>query len=483
MGNIQSTTYFKDTSKDYTCENLSNMVFKDIDYRNKGSISFFRSDFSRCQLINCFFTNNNFGRADFISAFISNTTFKQVNFGSCLIKNTTLEKVSLSYNNYRGVAIQYSYFKDCSFNDERIITNMYNTVFDNCTFINCKFEKSSLDNNTFINCHLENVDISECIAENLKFNDCELNNVYFGSSLWATYLYKKTKLNHCKFKYRGEIVDVWTDEKKKFTLLKKEGRYFEYLNTIIVSELYKNSLFDIVSETISSVLSQDYIQRKNNMSRILDMLIFYSDSSYIPVLTYLKIFELLTAQEWNSIRFEERLNYEAEIYKIEKIISAFVFSPEMLISTPLEEKCICKFHLSFNNEQEALAYLEKLFVLVNEYYFDGVYITPLFKVVSKEKGSIILSIASASALALLVSYVVKKISHNLISVKVEHAISKEFIKAIQSGGSDYSTINKTLKLAEKYNFLSDDKDLTAINKISKDMTIDNVIEVILNFLF
>lgn len=154
----------------------------------------------------------------------------------------------------------------------------------------------------------------------------------------------------------------------------------------------------------------------------------------------------------------------------------------MLLETPLEEKCICKFHLRFDNKNEAQSYLKELFESVNECYFNNIYITPLFTVVSEEKGSIILSVATAAALALLVSYVIKKISHNIIGIRVEKAISQKLIEAINSEEGNYSKINESLELAKKYDYLDDD-DLSYINKISKNMTVDNIIDVILKFLF
>ena len=136
-------------------EDFTYTAFFDYDFSNdKETTSFFRSDFSRSNFISCTFNGNAFGRADFINVIMKNVEFEEVNFGSCLFKNSLIEKVHFQNNKYHGVAIQYSYFKKCIFRNEKIITNMYNCEFEQCTFINCKFEKSSLDHNSFIDCEL-----------------------------------------------------------------------------------------------------------------------------------------------------------------------------------------------------------------------------------------------------------------------------------------------------------------------------------------
>ena len=488
MDELTCVKYYEENGQNHESCDLSNIVFKDLDYRKiENTISFFRSDFSRSRFYDCYFIRNIFGRADFIDVYLKNTDFDSVDFGSCLIKNALLERVMFKSNNYHGVAIQYTYFKKCVFRDEDFITNMYHCEFHECTFINCTFKKSSLDCNTFSNCEFIKVDMSECIAENLKFDSCSLVDVYLCANLWTTYLYKNTDIYRFGFKYRGENVAIWQGSAKKFVKnLKKDKLYFEYLNALIIGDLIPScgiaKELELLFHSIISLPSQI---RKSTLVKILDMVLFYRNYSKIPFADYLSIYTFFANVTWGEdIPFEETLVYDAKLYKIRKIIEQLDFDNSYIIKLPLDVTCISKFHIDSEDSTAALSYLENVFDIANQEICGNAFSKPLFKVIKEEKGSIVLTIASAALLVLLVSYAAKKAMHNVFSIQVENSIKKKAIKLISSSDNlDLDSIKKSCALAQKYDLLPNENDAKQIDHLSSELVKGKILDIILNFLF
>lgn len=486
MSSLQKIQYYVENGENHEKSNLSDYVFKDIDYTLINyPISFFRSDFCRTSFQGCTFFKNEFGRADFIDSHCINSEFSCVNFGSCLMKNFFFEKTHFSKNNYRGVAIQYSYFKKCVFRDEDFITNMYQCEFHECTFINCTFKKSSLDCNSFKNCEFVKVDMSECVAENIKFDSCALRDVFLCANLWTSYLYKNTDIYNFGFKYHGEIIEIWNGDFQTFLndLLNKK-QYFEYINTLIIGEnILSDNIFDEFKKVFPLILTQHSLIRKRTLIKILDMIIYYHNYDKLPLDDYLKIYDFLITFDWSSLPFEEELVYRSKLYEINKYFEKFDFGVKYLYSISPDSICISKIHLNFNKSTEAINYLETIFNLVNTEYCEKRYKKPLFTVLSEEKGSVILTIASASLLVLLVSYVAKKTMHNVFSIQVEQQIKNQIISKASDPETDLTELKKICAVAKKYHFLAEQEDSKQIKNLSDDFTKGEIIDIILNFLF
>ncbi len=486
MDNLTCVKYFKENEKNHESCNLSDLVFKDIDYsRITKEISFFRSDFSRSCFYNCTFNRNLFGRADFIDVYFKNTDFDLVDFGSCLIKNAVLERVMFNSNRYHGVAIQYTYFKKCVFRDEEFVTNMYHCEFYECTFINCTFKKSSLDCNTFSKCEFIKVDISECVAENLKFDNCSLRNVYLCANLWTTYLYKDTDIQSFEFKYRGKIEDIWNGNSKEFVdnLINKK-LYFEYLNSIIIGEMIPiHGLTMEFKQLFPIIISQSAQNRKSTIIKILDMIFFYYNYYKIPLKDYISIYMYLSDINWEDIPFEEVLIYDSKLYKIRKKIEHFDFGLSYMRSISIDTVCIAQFHINSDDSKFALLYLEQVFDIANHDFCNDAYNKPLIKVIQEDKGSVILTIASAALLALFVSYVAKKVMHNTFSIQIENEIKKQILKRLSDNKSDMKNIKNVCTLAQEYELLDISNDSKQISHLSSELTKGEILSIILNFLF
>lgn len=486
MESLAKIEQYIENGKDHEKCNFSNLLFENLDYRNiEHPISFFRSDFSRSKFENCLFNRNNFGRADFIDVNITKSKFVSVDFGSCLVKNAFIEDVIFTKNNYHGVAMQYSYFKKCIFENEHFITNMFHCDFYECKFINCTFTKSSLDCNSFTSCEFSMVDMSECITENSKYNNCILQDVFLCANLWTTHLYKDTDIRNFGFKYRGEIVDLWNGDYLNFisNLLHKK-QYFEYLNTIIISgNTHSNRLIEEFKTVFPKIMALPLQTRKSTIVKILDMLYFYYGYYQISFDDYLSIYYYLINYNWNSLSFDENVIYQSKLYQINQVINHFDFSLAYLKTLSPSSICISKIHINTNDENTAISYLKNIFQIANRDVCNNMFNEPLFKVVKKEKGSIILTIVSATLLVLLISYVAKNVMHNVFSIQIESGIKKALLKQLSDSKIELSDIKDSCGLAKKYCFLTTDDDKKSIEKLSSELTKGEIIDIIINLLF
>ncbi len=487
MGEILSKKIFYDNLEDYTAQCLTDTIFRDIDYRaaNK-SPSFFRADFSRSHFTSCTFWHNQFGRADLIDMYITNTEFCEVDFGSCMIKNTTLEKSMFQENNYHGVAIQYCFFRNCTFRDEEFITNMFHCTFVQCTFINCKFQKSSLEQNAFIKCEFIKVDISECVAENLSFSYCSLRDVFLNASMWASYLYKGTDINLFAFKYHGEIVDVLHNESNRY--IKQfliNGQLSEFYNARIIAHksMPDIDLIDDLSVVLDQAKKQPKLQRQKNLSRILDMMQFYCGSDEIEFKKYFQLLALLRQYDWEQFPFEETLEYESRLFQIRKLCQEFDVDQAWLYTVSPSEPCIAIFRLKFDDSVQAMEYLDNVYTQANYLLCGNAYEPPFFNVLSVEQGSIILTVSSIALLTVLISYAAKTVFHNLLSIKVETAISTQIVQRLNKAGTGVATLSKICNIAKESGLLEQPKEnCNAIGKLSTELSKGEIQDIMINFL-
>lgn len=490
MYNMVSVNKFDKSLVNCESLDLSFKLFENLDYSvNEHIVSFYRCDFRRSKFNNCIFYKNPFGRADFIDTYIYNSKFVEVNWGSCLFENATFENVEFYKNQYKGVSIRYSYFRNCTLTKENIITNMYDCIFENCTFVDCLYEKSSITNVMFVNCKFVHTDLSQCHAEKLKFDSCKLEEVFLGLPFWGTYLFRETFINGFAFKYRGEVVDIIREEYflKSFAEFWEKGRLFEFLNAHIISKQLSicSDLVTITQKIFEELKTfQPKIRRKNILD-ILDMLEFYFNYRNIDFITYHAIIEYICDYGWRDYPFNETIEYSSKIFKIRAMMSNFLYDYQYLYTIDPKQKCECTFRINYETQEEALAYIAAIFESANKNLCDNFYNSPLFKVTCVASGSIVLTISSWALLAVLVSYCVKRVFHNIEAIKIEHVFSTAIQKCISNSDEKYaiSEIDKAGKLATKYQLLNtanvdDDK----INKVSAEITKGEIISIILNWI-
>ncbi|WP_305116188.1 pentapeptide repeat-containing protein [Thomasclavelia cocleata] len=473
------------------CEsmNLSYKLFEDVDYTQSESIvSFYRCDFRGSKINNCIFYKNPFGRSDFIDTYICNSKFREVNWGSCLFENASFENTQFSGNRYKGVSAKYTYFKKCIFSNETIISNMFDCLYQECTFVDCIYEKSSILNIQFINCTFIRTDISQCHAEQLKFDSCTLQDVYLGLPFWATYLFKNTFINRFAFKYHGEIIDIIRESYflSSFKEFWENGRLYEYINAHIISKQIsmQSDLLNIVKKVFQKLIVFPAKIRKKNILDILSMFEFYFSYDNIDFITYNSIIEYLNLEGWKNYPFDEVIEYSAKIFKINVLISNFKYDYKYLYTINTNQKCICNFRLDCKDKEEAIKYLDTVFNVANDNLCNGYYDPPLFEVKDISVGSIILTISSWALLAILVSYSAKKVFHNLQSIKIEHALNVAIQKQLsdKTNPTTINDIDKVGKIAAKYNLINTDDDDAKLNKLSSELTKGEILSIILNLI-
>ena len=474
---------FVENGMNHEKSDFSDFSFVGLDYSIRDDeVSFYRSNFSGVTINDCVFFKNAFGRSDFIGASITKSEFRSVNFGSCLFKHTFFEETIFQNNKYSGVAIQYSYFTKCTFQNETITTNMYYSEFSDCRFINCIFNKSSLDQNTFKNCELINVDLSECTADNLRFDCCSLSDVFLDEEMWLTYLFKNTNIEGLALKKRGDVIPL---NKIEFNgILNKSwerGMFFEYLNIMLLfnQETY---LFQTMQTIMPIVSGQKQLVRKNNISKILKMLLFYCNSNRLTLSSFLRLYEYLSEYNWQSFSFEERTEYLSYLFKMSEIINNCLFDVDYINSIPNNELAIEKMHISSNKKDEAVDYLTCLFEIANHDLCGNNYEKPYYTVLQEETGSVILTILSYTSLILFISYAAKAVFHNILSIKVEHKLAKQLTQ-IADKANTTKALDNLIKSAEslKYtNFKDNEKTMKKLmSAISKDEIIDIAISLLL----
>ena len=475
------------------CEamNLSYKLFKDIDYTQYETVvSFYRCDFRGSKFEDCLFYKNPFGRSDFIDAYICNSKFHEVNWGACLFENTTFENVEFSGNKYKGISSKYTYYKKCIFNNETIITNVFDSIYQECIFVDCLFDRSSILNVQFIKCTFIRTDISQSHAEKLKFDSCNLEEVYLGLQFWATYLYKNTFINRFAFKYHGEIVDIIREDyfSSSFMEFWENGRLYEFVNAHILSKQLsmQADLLYIIEVVFRKLIDFPAKIRKRNILDILDMLEFYFNYDHIDFITYNSIIEYINEDGLNDYPFDEVIEYSSKIFKIKVLMSNFMYEYRYLYTIDKDQKCKCIIRLDSNDEDEAINYLASVFNATNTNLCNGYYKPPLFELNSVSPGSIILTITSWALLSVLVSYCAKRVMHNLESISIEHTINSAIKKQLSSQGKPISIadIDKVGKTATKYQLLNtDDGDDAKLNKVSSVITKGEILSIILNLIF
>lgn len=481
MYNMIKVKKFDNTLNDYESKDLSFLLFQNIDMtKDKYPKSFYRADFRRSKLDNCYFSKNAFGRADFVDVCIENTIFEEVNWGSCLFKNSYIINSTYKNNSYRGVSLQFNTFKDCVFENERFIFNAYKCNFIGCVFKNCTFEKSSLEDIVFEKCSFDDVNIAECHSENFKFDSCKINDLKLGITYWCTYLYKYTKIESCTFMYKGKIINV-VDLKyfsKYMDMLLQQDRLYEFLNCIIINnKLYKNvvSAFRYVLHRLEELPT--YIRNKNLID-ILDMLKFYYNYETIGYEEYSDILGLLDNLTWENYTFEESNAFLSKIYEINRMFDNFNFSLKYLSTINLNSICEMVIRLSYDKEKDAIEYLDTLFNRIN-LCINKKYNPPLYKKINVEKGSIVLTISSFLLLGVLLSYTYKKASHNNETIKFERVLNESLQKKLIDDNITTAEIKKICAIAKENNLLDTTLNEESIKSISTELTTGEIISIIL----
>ncbi len=467
---------------DFSKNNLSYTLFENIQANFNGiALDFNRADFRGSKFVNCRFSNNNFDRSDLIDCYLEDVTFINVNFGMSLIKNNYIKRVIFSKNNYNDLSVQETTFADCTFDEVHINWTLFNCVFENCTFKNTVFDHSAIDSNLFVNCCFIKCNMAECHMENIKFQSCVLDNVELGISYISSYMFKDTNLSRIVFKYRGDMVNIDHFGEEDLNDLICQERYFNYLNMLLLQNKTAN-YYEKTQEAIEKTLKLDTQQRVYNLKNILLMFEFYYGSPYIDFISYQKIILLLNAIDYDSLPFDESLEFKSILYRINEKNDLANTPLNMLNTIDPGESCICKIHIDSTDLENVKLQLKSTLEVINEFAANGIVAKDeIYEIRQIEQGSIILTIASSLVLAMLFAKVAKNINHSIQVMRIEKAVTDKHIENLKKAKTS-KQVQTILNTANKYELTTEKNYDKAVQQLSNSILIGEIISIVISLL-
>ncbi len=464
------------------CKDLSFLHIKDLNYKERNPVFFYRSDFRGSKFSSNTFFKNNFDLADFIGNSFINTEFENVNFGNSEFKNGVFLKCQFNSNTYGDLAIHDCDYKKCIFENEVFQMTMFNCTFVDCQFINCTFDQCTTENLEFKNCTFIKVEMSTMHAERFKFTKCTLRDTYLGACFLGSYLLKDVDFNLLNFKYRGEIVEVGNSDYFNTLLnnLREQGRFFEFLNLYLLfngasegfSELFYNAL-------ISSFKEDNYKVLEYNIKGIFEIVEFYSDCPRLPFMVLCEIYIKLTQLfENNNVPEKCLLIFSECMFRLGKLISDFNFNLNYLYDVPLYRNAELEFHINDNSFEEAEDKINFLFDYINKNFFNSFLETPLYKISERKTGSVIITVSTCLILALLTTKVIKEIYGTICQIKIAHAQTTKEIALIETSKSA-AKLSEITQIAAENQKLQESNLMQIYNTIGKDYIISTLLKFFL----
>lgn len=472
--------YDANNPTEFECRDLSYRVFKDLNFTDNHSISFYRSDFRGSQFVSDTFYKNNFDLADFIGNYLSNTEFTKVNFGNCEFKNGVFIKCHFNNNIYGDLAIHNCDFKNCTFENEVFHMTMFDCTFYDCKFINCIFEQCSTERLEFDECTFLKVEMSTMHAENFKFSNCIIRDTFLGACFLGTYLFKNIDLNLLSFKYRGKVISINGDDYflNYTNELKNQRRYFEFLNLYLLMNGDKTDFCNVYTAVL-----EDIFKEKNpkvleyNLNGIFDIFEFYYNSPALSLISCYRIYcELSDKLSNNRIPQNYLLLYSERLQRLDIMLSDFSFSTDYLLSIPKNTISYLQIHCNDDSFKKAEEKIQYILENVNEVYLNSTIPDPLFKIIEEKKGSVILTISSGLLLTLLTTKVIKEIYGTLCDIKITHAKTNKEIVLIESSKS-VAKLNEALQINTQNNDSKETSLMKIYNTLGKDYIINMILKI------
>ena len=410
------------------------MLFADLDLSKSAEpISFFRSDFRQVKIQNFKFAGNNFDRADFIDAYISNSSFTGCQFGTDFL-NTYFDCVAFKDNVEDTCTIAQCVYNKCTFRGEAF----RNTTFRSCRFIeclfeDCNFEMNTADELTFESSDIRRIDFSNMTALNFAFSNCKFQGMRIDPDYLGTYLFKGVAPQGINYCYRGEELRLDAEYTEALQAMMevyvKENRYFEAFNSAILYNTFGNygkSLHAIFKWVVDAVLEEPLIRRRSSLSRIIDALVFYSDSEAIALSDLFYMVGLLGEVPLNSFPLTERLEMESRLSFLKELTKESLLSPDS--PRLANEREIC-FEVIVDEDQKEIAEdcLTRIFHALSASIGDA-----NFQILGIRHGSLIFECVATGAAVVLFTNCLRLASSNLIKIALEFRFSAKYMHLLKS---------------------------------------------------
>lgn len=436
----------------YDKEDLSYMLFENKNlYFNEQGITFFRCDFRGSKFIDCNFYKNNLDRSDFISCVFQNVHFKNTQIAASEMKNCYFDSVVFEEENcYENTSIQECTFVNCKFISEKLLVNMKNCKFIKCELLDCNFERSTAEKLTFECSTIIGTNLATMHAERHTFKECILKNVYIGIDYIFGYLFYNTNIEGLVVLYHGD--EVCLENQKSFESyinnLWGQQRYYEYINANVI---YGN--LEIIPEKLSVALklskNKVYSIRKLEILDILNAVCFYIENGTITYNCFVNIINVLNDFDWSIFSDEEQLAYLVVRNKIDLIVNLKSFSSTFLGSSYNNISTIT-FHCKTSDYK--IAYNFTTNILHNIFTYYG--LVDNYLLLSKEKGSWIITFAVCSFIALSLPKFVKCSADVIIEIKTKRQISKQIEDKLNNEKLKLKDLKLISEIANESNLIS-----------------------------
>ena len=424
-------------------ENFQHFLFKDLNFKDrKEAISFFRSDFRGVKIENVQFYKNNFDRADFINSYITNTSFDKCTFGTDF-SNVIFNKVKFNSNVEDTCAFYNCSFIDCFFEKENVInTTNRNSKYLRCEFSNCTFEKNSFDDIHYTQTTFKEISFAEMGAYNLDFTSCNFESTIVDPDYLGSYMIKETDLKGLNYSYRGREIpltgEIQVDLQTLSRFYIENRRFYEAFNTVLLSNSY-NKFGDSIKTFFENILhlilkDEHELRRTEQLTRIIKILIFYSDSQVIDSSDLFFIIGILdnTIIPFESINDKILFNNNLQVLK--DTIQTNLFE---LIKWNFELTKITYAEIEIDEADFPLfrTSLSEFYISLDKEY--GVCdIEPGYEIIGTRKGSLIVELAGYAVGLYCLATIAKSIMSKAMEIKMEYAISQKTTQLLLSDKSE-----------------------------------------------
>lgn len=415
-------------------ENFHGLLFADLDFsKSIEPISFFRSDFRQVKVQNVGFFGNNFDRADFIDAYIASSSFTACQFGTDFL-NTYFDRVTFSGNSEDTCTIAQCVYNKCTFHRELFKNTTFRTCkFIECVFEDCIFEMNTADEIAFESSEFHRIDFSNMTAVNFAFSNCIFFGLKIDPDYLGTYFFKGQPPEGISYSYKGEELQLgseYTDALQAMVeVYVNENRYFEAFNSAILFNTFGNrgkSLRAIFKWVVNAVLDEPPIRRINSLSRLIDALVFYSDSEAIALSDLFFMIGLLTEVPLISMPLTQRLEMESRLGFLKELTKENLFAPDS--SRLANERQICFEVVADEGVKDAVdKNLRSFFQAVSRSLGDT-----NFQILGIRHGSLIFECVATGAAVVLFTNCLRLASSNLIRVALEFRFSAKYFELLES---------------------------------------------------
>lgn len=433
---INKKKFVNDSFQNFLIENIS------FDSEINGS-RFYRCDFRGTKLNKVVFSKIEFERSDFIDCYIEYTSFNECKFGTDFF-NTYFFKTKF-YNNQQNTSslVNCAFYK-CEFINEKFCeSTIRECKFIECKFKNCTIKQNTIDEIVFDNCTLNQMDFSNSTAQNFSFINCTFSELTINPDYLGTYLFKSTRIDLLKYSHKGKLYSVGEHFLEPITNLllyyKKVGRFYEFFNLLIIhNQLCVNakSLVEAIQDIFPKVLSDKHLLRKrNNVMKIFDSLIFYSNSQSISFFELTSLIKYLENINNSKMDFNLRIEIFSKLQILKINIEEICLNWDVNLRFPLNSIGVTRLVFEDNDIEIIKQRIKEYFEVINRKYFKYAGNELFYKIINTSKGSIIIDIISYAGATLLLATILRSITSNVFNTIFDYEIftkSKKLLNNVSS---------------------------------------------------